>query len=134
MNERILPLPAILRAARTVMCIQVVLMALPLIIMLTGLVERALVGLLLIPILVNVVIGVAIGLVVARMRSRQPWVRWTGVAVEVILAFSQLWGLISGPSIPGFVGLALAVSVIYCLLSPPSTAWFKPAAPAAAAR
>ncbi|MFF4189919.1 hypothetical protein [Nonomuraea sp. NPDC001831] len=134
MNERILPLPAVLRAARTVMCIQVVLVALSLIVFVTGLVEAALVGLLLIPILVNVVIGVAIGVVVARMRSRRPWVRWTGVAVEAVLVATQLWGMISGPSIGGVAGLVLAGGAIYCLLSPPSTAWFTPAAPATAAR
>ncbi|MFF4193338.1 hypothetical protein [Nonomuraea sp. NPDC001831] len=130
MSEKPLPLPASLQSARTVLCIQLALMALPLVIMLVDLMQQALAvtGSLLIPALFSVVVAVAVGLVIAKMRSRRPWVRWTALAVEAVLAVGQAWGVIIDPSVAGLAGLALAVSVIWCLLSPTSTAWFKQAA------
>ncbi|MGW4406467.1 hypothetical protein ACWEJ6_20715 [Nonomuraea sp. NPDC004702] len=129
MNEKPLPLPTSLRVARTLLCIQLVLMALPLVIMLVDFKQQAIAGALLIPVLFEFIVGAAIGLVVAKMRSRRPWVRWTALAVEALLTVGQAWGVIADPSVAGLAGLALALGVISCLLSPTSTAWYKQMAP-----
>ncbi|MER6575804.1 hypothetical protein [Nonomuraea sp. NPDC001023] len=131
MNEPTQPLPDSLRTARTVLCIQLLLMAWPFVIMLVGLMqqEHAIAGSLLIPVVFTVVVAVAFGLVIAKMRSRQPWVRWTALAGEVVLGGAQVWSVTTSPSVAGLASLALVVAVIWCLLSPTSTGWFKQMAP-----
>ncbi|MER7504973.1 hypothetical protein AB0L05_19690 [Nonomuraea pusilla] len=128
MSEQTLPLPGALRAARSIMCVQLILMALPFVIML-GFMQPATVGVLLLALLPPAVMGVALGLAVVKMRSRQPWVRWTALAAQTVMAAGQAIGLVSDPRVPGLVGLALALSAIGCLLSATSAAWFKPAVP-----
>ncbi|MFG1704459.1 hypothetical protein ACFLIM_14815 [Nonomuraea sp. M3C6] len=81
-------------------------------------------GILLLTFLLGIGVTVVIAVVVVRMRARRKWVRWTGVVIQGVWVISQGVGLFSGPSVGGFVGLALAAVAIVLLLMPASTTWF----------
>ncbi|MEU7744112.1 hypothetical protein [Nonomuraea sp. NPDC049158] len=115
-------MPGTVRAARTIICVQF-LMTLLLNVMLF--LPLAINGILLLNFFFGVGASVLLGLMILKMRTRAPWVRWAGVVIQVALAANAIVGLIGGPNGGAFAGLALAGTVIVLLLTPSSAAWFK---------
>ncbi|WP_188195581.1 hypothetical protein [Nonomuraea sp. SYSU D8015] len=125
MDEQTRVMPGLVRAARTTMCLQLVMTLLITVILLLGVAQAVISGILLLLVLYAVAACVVIGLVVVKMGTRRTWVRWAAVAVQGVLAAGQMIGLLSDPGLGKMTGLALAVAAIACLLSPSSDAWFN---------
>lgn len=117
-------MPGTVRAARTIMCVQLVLTLLLTVILMLGLSQLGWNGTLLL-ILLNGIVSIGVtGLVVFKMGTRGKWVRWTGLGIQGLSVIGSVMGGFSGVSAGQLVGLVLPVAVIVLLLTPPSAAWF----------
>ncbi|MET7458865.1 hypothetical protein [Nonomuraea sp. NPDC005501] len=117
-----LTMPGTVRAARTIICIQLVITVLLNVILFLTLAVH---GILLVVFFFELGASVLIGLVVIKMRSRARWVRWLGGVIEIALVANAVVGLSGGPNAGALAGLALAVAAIALLLTPSSAAWFN---------
>lgn len=72
-------------------------------------------------------VGVAIGVVVFGMRSRRPWVRWMGVAIQAVAATMSVVVLVTEGDFSVLLSFVLSVAVIVLLLTPTAAAWFDAA-------
>jgi hypothetical protein len=127
-----LVMPGTVRAARTIMCVQMVLTLVMTVILALLFVELGWNANLLRTLLYGIVSTAVIVLMVVKMRSRRKWVRWTGIGIQGVNVISFMVGAFIGsssgasavPNAGGLLGLGLSVAVIALLLTPSSTAWF----------
>ncbi|MFD1547160.1 hypothetical protein [Nonomuraea guangzhouensis] len=123
-----LVMPGTVRAARTIMCVQMVLTLIMTAILALLFAQVGWNAIVLLPLLYGIASAVVIVLVVVKMKSRRKWVRWTGIGIQGVNVISYVVGAFSGsgaaPNVGELLGLGLSVAVIVLLLTPPSTAWF----------
>ncbi|MEU4224744.1 hypothetical protein AB0F17_10635 [Nonomuraea sp. NPDC026600] len=123
-------MPGTVRAARTIMCVQMVLTLVMTAILALLFVQVGWSAIVLLPLLFGIATAVVIVLVVVKMKSRRKWVRWTGIGIQGVNVISYVVGAFTGsngfatPSAGEFLGLGLSVAVIALLLVQSSAAWF----------
>ncbi|MBT2234657.1 hypothetical protein [Nonomuraea sp. NEAU-A123] len=120
-----LVMPGTVRAARTIMCVQMVLTLVLTAILALLFTQVGWNAAVLLPLLYGIASAVVIVLVVVKMSSRRKWVRWTGIGIQGVNVISFVVGAFTGaPGVGELLGLGLSVAVIALLLVPSSTAWF----------
>ncbi|MET8865497.1 hypothetical protein ABZW11_21375 [Nonomuraea sp. NPDC004580] len=119
--QQVHTMPGTVRAARVLMCVQVLM---EVVLSALVLLPLALNGFLVLNFVLGVAVAVLAGAMVVLMRTRRRWVQWVGLAIEGLLAANALVGLMGTGSVGAVAGLALAVGVIALLLTPSSNGWF----------
>ncbi|MFG1690310.1 hypothetical protein ACGFNP_59890 [Nonomuraea sp. NPDC049269] len=122
-------MPGTVRAARTIMCVQMVLSLIMTAILALLFLQVGWNATLLLTLLYGIAGAVVVVLVVVKMKSRRKWVRWTGIGIQGANVISYVAGAFTGsnagaPNVGEFLGLGLSVAVIALLLVPSSAAWF----------
>ncbi|MDA0634793.1 hypothetical protein OUY22_15315 [Nonomuraea sp. MCN248] len=119
-------MPATALAARVIMTLQVGLGLLFLAIFLAGAVAAAVDAALLVAFLPGVLVVVLQGWLIFRWSSRRKWVRWSGIAIEVVgvglgVIPTAVEGELGWATLPSLV---LPLAVVILLLTPSAARWF----------